>query len=145
MRTIVPLNSFMATKRLHKFPKIQDSRSASKGDSGPQLHCLKSTEDSREIEICDQEMCSGQRKNESEFNDLIGLISNRLYMNKSKILGDETEAEQTDFLLNTEARPDAVTIAVSEPTRFLGLASPPKRFYRTFWRSMARKALVRME
>jgi hypothetical protein len=132
----------MATKRLHKFPKIQDSRSASKGDIGPQLHCLKSTEDSREIEIRDQEMYSGQRNTESEFNDLIGLISNRLYMAKSKILGHDTEAtEHTAFLLNTDAIPDAV----SEPTRFLGLesrASPPKRFYRTFWRSMARKALV---
>ena len=97
------------------------------------------------MDICDQETCNSQRYAETDFKDLIDSMSNRLCMTKSKVLRDETEAsEQIAFLVGTEAKPDVV----SEPTRYLGVGvrtSPPKRFYRTFWRSIARKALVRTE
>ena len=51
--------------------------------------------------------------------------------------------ESTDDAMSVEGAAASNSDDVYEPLRFLTESTPPKKFYRTFWRSAARRALQR--
>jgi hypothetical protein len=143
-------------EHVRKFPRLQDfgTFGADNKDGivsqAALSHYLTSGEANyaRKVAVSDHGAERSQRYSETDFSDLIDMMSNSMYTTKSMILQGETgTSERKELNLGTEAKSAAVHDA-TEPMRSLGVGAsriPPKRFYRTFWRAMARKALERAE
>ncbi len=132
----------------HKIPKLHATGPNSLGSLViKQSGCLKSGdinetgEDDKGIHEPDSRMFCA----DPEFNALISLMSSRLPTSQANF---EFEITHRDGIhLESETNFSAAETIMSQPIRSSsgGIFSmaPPKRFYRTFWRSIAGKAMVR--
>ena len=137
-----------------KIPKLQDSRPDSMDGivaQAAQRHYLSSADanSSQEISLNDQASKPTSETErtgllyEIDFDDLKYTVLNTEHTTRSKILLGETSPSEGP--LGTGAYNAAVQ-DISEPMRILGLGAsrtPPRRFHRTFWRAISRKALLR--
>jgi hypothetical protein len=119
----------------HKFLKLQDTGANTTLDCDrAHRHCLES-ENANETR--DNE--ARGYATENELSALINLMSNQRFTGSSNREENHTGAEAKS--------PAARTISEPIRTSEMGIYGipPPRRFYRTFWRALAKRALSRVE
>jgi hypothetical protein len=151
--------------RYQKVQKIHHAQPDGTNRYSAQRVCTESEECTTQIEVSqiDQNLLpdrnetdQGDHHSDIMFVDLINLMEN---VHSDTLLrdlrNDEVSGGLEDMLGEQNVPPSTYssagqsTFLSSEPMRYTEApgysASPPRRFYRTFWRAMARKALIRLE
>ncbi len=127
----------------HKILKLQTTRP--KSLDLEEFHPYIAKNKTREDETSSHEAVMSQLSADSELSVLISLMSSRLPESQINLETDMNHRDAIHF--GAETKSSAAQAIISQPIGSsaggVSKMAPPKRYYRTFWRSMAGKALER--
>jgi hypothetical protein len=127
-----------------KIPKLHDIRSHNRSDYTTHYHWMNSDQSTAQTREAYGYESDRSTLWATDMRDLIGLMSNRLPTTCELYTWPETaevERREEAEAEACECAPERSEATICPPVS----NAPPRRFYRTFWRAMARKALMRVD